>query len=189
MLVHANGETSGTPDAEPLGLLYGLEIALGGGCETRDECGDECECDEITFGTSPCRGCGSTLAGSRHALTYWTTPESLATSYGHDAGKSAASWVFDGNTTDETYRRFLALSDDGDPALSDEFGNGSGWLSGEFADTTLPADLIGMCGIETDDDGDPNEHDWDACMTAYEDAAEAAYWAELERVARFHTED
>lgn len=34
--------------------------------------GGECECDRRTFGTWPCDGCGSPLAGERHALTVWS---------------------------------------------------------------------------------------------------------------------
>ena len=117
------------------------------------------------------------------------TPVDYATEHGTERGKSAASWVFDGNTDADTYRRFLALSDDGDPALYDEFGPSSGWLSGEFGDTVNFHDIPSMCYLTTDDDGYVNEHDWDECASAYETAADAAYWAELERVARLHTED
>lgn len=34
----------------------------------------QCECETITFSKSPCDGCGSHLAGSRHAVTMWTVP-------------------------------------------------------------------------------------------------------------------
>jgi hypothetical protein len=33
--------------------------------------GAECECERITFTWSACHGCGSTLGGSREALTVW----------------------------------------------------------------------------------------------------------------------
>lgn len=32
----------------------------------------ECECETITFSKSWCDGCGSPLAGERHAVTMWT---------------------------------------------------------------------------------------------------------------------
>ena len=112
----------------------------------------------------------------------------LAEQYGTDAGKAAASWVFDGNTSEATYRRFLQVSEDGDPAI-DEFAPASGWLSGEWADTTLPQDIAEMCQLERDEDGEVNEYEWDACMDAYETAADEAYWAELERIARYQTAD
>lgn len=34
----------------------------------------ECNCETIDFTSTPCAGCGSHLAGSRHAVTMWTTP-------------------------------------------------------------------------------------------------------------------
>lgn len=33
--------------------------------------GYECECDTNTFSKSQCDGCGSFLAGARHAMTLW----------------------------------------------------------------------------------------------------------------------
>ncbi|HTU74389.1 MAG TPA: hypothetical protein VMG38_12810 [Trebonia sp.] len=42
-----------------------------------------------------------------------------AAELGHDAGKVAASWVFDGNTPEEAYRRVLRGIDDGDPGVLD----------------------------------------------------------------------
>lgn len=32
---------------------------------------DDCDCDTIDFATSTCDGCGSRLAGTRHAFTWW----------------------------------------------------------------------------------------------------------------------
>lgn len=40
-------------------------------CPMRADQFSECECEEIPFSSSPCEGCGSHLAGSRHALTIW----------------------------------------------------------------------------------------------------------------------
>lgn len=31
----------------------------------------ECECETKSFDSTSCDGCGSTLAGQRHAYTYW----------------------------------------------------------------------------------------------------------------------
>lgn len=31
----------------------------------------ECDCERISFAWAPCDGCGSTLGGSREALTVW----------------------------------------------------------------------------------------------------------------------
>jgi len=38
---------------------------------------------------------------------------------GKARGEAAASWFFDGNTTDETYRRVLQGIEDGDPEVVD----------------------------------------------------------------------
>ena len=38
-----------------------------------DPCWEDCECSETTFSKSSCMGCGSHLAGSRHAMTGGTT--------------------------------------------------------------------------------------------------------------------
>lgn len=94
-------------------------------------------------------------------------------------GLNAASWVFDGNTTRETYERFLKLWEDGDPALSDMVGE-TNWLSGEWAGESIP-ELLGSC------DNMRDEERLDDVCQAYEEAADRAFWKELERVARFHT--
>lgn len=58
-LMAANGEATESPDSEPLSLLTGLVVLTGG----RND-----------FHTTPCDGCGSTLAGSRHAATVLDLP-------------------------------------------------------------------------------------------------------------------
>jgi hypothetical protein len=115
------------------------------------------------------------------------TTEDKARELGRERGKAAASWVFDGNTTDETYRTFLRLYDDGDP-LIDQFAiTASGWLSGEYADDPSPTTLARDLDLPTETDEDLAALN-EACNT-YEEAAEAAYWAELERVARLQTKE
>jgi hypothetical protein len=63
------------PDREPLSLIGDdVEVTAGivhGKDRPAHEDGEECDCDYITFSWSPCGGCGSTLGGSRHALTVW----------------------------------------------------------------------------------------------------------------------
>jgi len=49
-----------------------------------------------------------------------------------DIAHAAASWSFDGNTTEEHYRRILAGIDDGDPEVLDALA-GVDW-SGQWAD-------------------------------------------------------
>lgn len=70
------------PDREPLSLIGGdAEVTSGLVQNEHDPActvyvlgwmGDECECERRTFSWSPCQGCGSTLGGSREALTVWS---------------------------------------------------------------------------------------------------------------------
>ena len=97
---------------------------------------------------------------------------------GKSAGIAAASWCFDGNTTDETYRYFLEGYEAGDPAVLDRFNVPN--LSGEWADSPTPASLADDYGIEADDER------LDSVCTEWENAASDAFWAELQRVAKYH---
>ena len=113
-------------------------------------------------------------------------PIAQARALGKDAGLAAASWVFDGNTTDETYRAFLAGVDEGDPAIYSALAPPA-WLSGEWADSMTPAELGCALGILCPGDDDWTEdgagYVFDMACSEYEQAADDAYWAELERVA------
>lgn len=100
---------------------------------------------------------------------------------GRNAGHAAASWCFDGNTTEATYRHFLKGLDDGDPAVLDAFNPPN--LSGEWADSPTPRTLADDYNL--DEDNDPDGWRLDEACTAWEDAASTAFWNELERVARF----
>lgn len=62
------------PDREPLGLIdpgHSVTSGLLASDHAEDCLGEECDCEEVTFTYMPCEGCGSTLAGSRYALTLW----------------------------------------------------------------------------------------------------------------------
>ena len=96
---------------------------------------------------------------------------------GKRAGLAAASWKFDGNTTKATYEYFLKGLADGDPEVLDAYMPPS-WLSGEFAGESMN-ELIGA------PDTPAQEARVDDVAQAYEDAAEGAYWHELERMARY----
>lgn len=98
---------------------------------------------------------------------------------GTQAGKDAASWCFDGNTPDETYAKVLRGMRDGDPQVMDAYSPPS-WLSGEWAGESMNEIL----GDSSGDDERDNE-----IANIYEDAANMAYWNELERVARYHTKE
>lgn len=109
--------------------------------------------------------------------------DTRARELGAERGKAAASWTFDGNTSAETYRTFLRMHEDGDPAI-EQFDTMTGWLSGEYAGEPSPTTLAHDLDLDLDD------HDAiDAACEAYEEAADEAYWDELVRVARLQTED
>jgi ribosomal protein L37AE/L43A len=81
-------EEHGTPDKEPLSLIGDDVEVTSGVLEHDEDCpnirdgkwvGESDEtCEEIEFSHSACHGCGSTLGGSRHALTIWTDTEEVA---------------------------------------------------------------------------------------------------------------
>jgi hypothetical protein len=78
MMLHANGEMPVDPregEPEPLSeITEGFEVTAGmlreqhaDGCD-----GDgDCDCETIPFSSAQCEGCGSYLAGERHAMTLW----------------------------------------------------------------------------------------------------------------------
>ena len=99
---------------------------------------------------------------------------------GREAGKCAASWAFDGNTSEETYQIVKKGLDDGDPAIIDRFRSPD--LSGEFSGDPTPDMLAEELDIPYGDAALD-----DACI-AWMDAASEAFWAEIERVVRYHTE-
>lgn len=94
---------------------------------------------------------------------------------GAEAGEAAATWVFDGNTSIDTYRQWRKGIEDGDPEIMDNYPTP---LSGEYADDMTPVRL--MITLGTADDATDDEQA-ELC-DAYEDAHQSAYWAEVERV-------
>jgi len=96
---------------------------------------------------------------------------------GRDAGRAAATWVFDGSTPEEAYQRVLRGIDEGDPAVLDAIeppaiGPAAGYDEGDLA-----RDL----GIEPGDRALPR------AVSAYADAFTGSFWQETERTAREHT--
>lgn len=68
------GDDGSKPDREPWGLVDGFWTVVLPGMPWAEHvspaCQDgQCECETVTYSTSPCDGCGSPLAGSRHAYT------------------------------------------------------------------------------------------------------------------------
>ena len=74
----------------------------------------------------------------------------LAHKLGYEKGRNAGSWVFDGNTTEETYRWFLKGLEDGDPEVIDRLPTSP--LSGEWADSYSLADLASDLDVSQEDD-------------------------------------
>jgi len=106
---------------------------------------------------------------------------------GAEHGRNAASWVFDGNTDGETYRRVLAGIEAGDPAILDSFDDRIPCIGG--AGDYDQEDLAGELGF----DGWPALSETDAAMLdsaadAYGEAAGDAFWTEVERAARMHVQ-
>lgn len=100
---------------------------------------------------------------------------------GQAAGKAAASWATDGNTTRKTYETILRGLEDGDPMVLDGFRLPD--LSGEYADDPTPSTLAAEYGLSDDDD-----RVGDAC-DAWENGVSDAFWSELERVCRLQLAD
>lgn len=99
----------------------------------------------------------------------------MARGLGREAGKSGAQWVFDGNTTTETYRAVLKGIEDGDPEVLDAYNAPS--LTGEFP-THRMAGLPHALGVPS------NYNGLASLVTEWESAASEAFWNELERLAR-----
>lgn len=108
--------------------------------------------------------------------TYETLLETAA-GMGAEHGEIAASWYFDGNTTEDTYRAVLQGIEDNDPAILDTFPSAP--LSGEWADAPTPATVLDALGVSEDDDAAPEYLD------AYEQSFYSASADEIERVARY----
>jgi len=86
MVLHANGELPTDPnpeEPEPLCLIGPGEQLTAGMLAEEHECGwtgwsaerPECDCERQEFGRHRCGGCGTDLAGERHAATLWWTSE------------------------------------------------------------------------------------------------------------------
>jgi len=80
---------------------------------------------------------------------------------GAEHGQNAASWYFDGNTSQDTYAGVLRGIEDGDPEVLDTFPSAP--LSGEWADDPTPFGVLAALDV-------PEDHDAaDDCLSAYVD--------------------
>lgn len=102
---------------------------------------------------------------------------------GADAGRSAASWAFDGITSTDTYRAVLNGIKDGDPAVLDMYRlpNLLPNLSGEYADEPTPNTLREAYCVESDARWEAIE--FDVC-DAWETACSDAFWSAVEETCR-----
>lgn len=105
--------------------------------------------------------------------------ERAARKLGAEAGKAAASWYFDGNSSDDAYLVTLQGIEDGDPAIYHDFPSSP--LSGEYADDPTPSSLLDDLGIAYED----AYEGFDYILVAYEDGFHEAAHDEIERVARY----
>jgi len=144
--------------------------------------------DEPSFSSTPCVICRTPLAGDRfdaeitfhgekRANPYFPyTPEHRVWEIAQQKGKAAASWVFDGNTTLDTYQHVQKGILEGDPAVMDAYRTPS--LSGEYADDYSEDDLMKDAGWVPHDGTDLR----DSLAHQFEDEASDAFWHEVERM-------
>jgi Domain of unknown function (DUF4314) len=99
-----------------------------------------------------------------------------AAELGHAAGEAAASWVFDGSTPEEAYRRVLRGIDGGDPAVLDAIEPSAIGPAAGYDEDDLARDL----GIA------PGDRALNRAVSAYAGAFTDTFWREVERTAREH---
>ncbi len=95
---------------------------------------------------------------------------------GRAAGKTAAGWVFDGNTPEEAYQRVLRCIEEGDPAVLDTIEPPAIAPAAGYH----PGDLARDLGIEPENRALPR------AVSTYADAFTDAFWQETEQAARDH---
>jgi hypothetical protein len=109
----------------------------------------------------------------------------LARKIGSEHGQATGTWVFDGNTTRATYEWAARGIDDGDPAVLNVIGQDGPSLYGRNAEFTA-RDLCDKIGVDYDL---TETAEVDQIADAYEQEAGDAFWAEVERAARYQLED
>ena len=105
----------------------------------------------------------------------------IAYERGREHGDAEASWVFDGNTTTETYQAFLRLYHSCE--LPDEYCPRN-VLSGEWAGesiTELIGDLLESAGTDT--------HENDAITEEYEQGYRDGWYGRLVETVEYMTQD
>jgi hypothetical protein len=92
-----------------------------------------------------CGTCGETIAEYDNT----DAAEKDARKEGRERGENAASWLLDGNSTEDAARRLLQGIEDGDPEVMDSLPSAP--LSGEWAGELLPADVLAWYGLDSED--------------------------------------
>lgn len=105
-----------------------------------------------------------------------------AQTMGAEHGRARASWYFDGNTSEDTYRRVLQGIEEGDPAVYDTFPSGA--LSGEWADDPTPASVLAELAGTVDYNSVLTYEEQDEILRHYEDAFDVAVSETIEAEAR-----
>lgn len=113
----------------------------------------------------------------------WAQTVAEAATMGANDGKAAGTWIFDGDTTEETWRAARKMVDEGDPALWDEYASP---LSGEWADGLTPDALMDELGIVA---RTASSEERDELCTAYETAHSDAWSDEVGRAVAAHFAD
>ena len=106
------------------------------------------------------------------------TPEHRTWKLAQHDGRAAAQWVFDGTTDQATYQRFARGIAGGDPEVMDSVREPS--LSGEFSGEFTEDQLMAEVGWVPHDGTDMR----DALAEQYNQEVSAAFWHEVERLAR-----
>jgi hypothetical protein len=129
-------------------------------------------------GFPPIKGVGEPITAIEAEMPQSEAIEK-ARKIGEQNGKNAASWVFDGNTPIETYQTVLSGINEGDPQVYDMYAEPN--FSGEYGDSYSERDLADEIGI---DYLAVTTREMDEIAKHYLDAAQWAFWHEIERVAR-----
>jgi hypothetical protein len=119
-----------------------------------------------------------------HEVRFEALKES-ARRVGAQHGKGTATWVFDGNTSSETYAQWLKWIDDGDTEMWNDYRDP---LSGEYADDGTPRELLRWIDA-FDIERDLTSEMQDELCEVYEFAHRTGWSDEIERVVRLQTQD
>lgn len=116
----------------------------------------------------------------------WAKVLADVTKTGAEDGKAAATWVFDGNTTEETWTAWRTMRNDGDPEVWDHY---AAPLSGEWADGLTPRAILEDYDVELDDVSEEVRDEMsDEMCAAYEQAHSDAWGDEIDRAIAEHLE-